>query len=404
MGWAKEQQQREYERGVAFIGRKYVCERHFEDQDIQNFIRQHAAQPCTYCAELDEEEAVEIPEAARIDDVMDFILEALRTEFGQADVDEVVARDPEDDHQIWGTATFDGIEVLTDGADLIISEDGVYNDIEQAMAEGEWVLTDPYGPRPHQYRSESWRRFMKATRHEAQTGEPEQITQDSWDAAIYAPERMLDIVMESLQELEDTPLFRTLPAGTQLFRVRTSAEKVTDAAGLGPPPPDKAGSQRLSRRGQVAMYTALSAATAKAEARGWPGDTVMNVAQFVLQQPLLVLDFTALPSRPGLFDPQKRSLRHTIPFLEEFTKDITEPVENRDESDGWIYEPTQRLADALRVYRTMQGEAVMGVIYPSSRGTEVNAVFFVDASLVGQMGDDRMIAFDAGALDHVLLS
>ncbi|SMB86072.1 hypothetical protein SAMN00790413_03675 [Deinococcus hopiensis KR-140] len=62
--------------------------------------------------------------------------------------------------------------------------------------------------------------------------------------------------------LEETRVFNALAPGTTLYQRRTGAQALTAAKDLGPPPADRAWSQRLSRQGRVAMDTALTAVTA----------------------------------------------------------------------------------------------------------------------------------------------
>lgn len=388
MSFAQDHLDHSAERGADFIP-GYVCPAHIDNPYIQAFIRAHAEDDCTYCG---------APNAAPTDDVVSFIMRAVSTEYGQADTDEPVARDSENDYAVMFTETFDGVEVLTWGAGLELSSQ-LEDHLTHAMSDYTWVDRDPYGPRPHEAHAASWAKFMQVTRHAKGGPAPTADEEDRWYGLI-APEQMLRFVEASLKLLEGTPVFRWLPAGTSVYRVRLSPTPLTDLAELGPPPARYAQSQRLSRAGQVALYTAMTEETALAEVRGVTGD-VANLSRFVTQRPLLTLDFTALPERPDLFDDARRALRMTVPFMEAFVADITEPVLHRDASDSWVYEPTQQLADLLRTYVTTDGQLLSGVLYPSSRAADVNAAFFMDASRLGEEGSGAALTLDRAALKHL---
>jgi RES domain len=91
-----------------------------------------------------------------------------------------------------------------------------------------------------------------------------------------------------------------------------------------------------------------------------------------------VVDFTALPVFPSLFDGGRRHLRAPVSFLRSFVKDLAAPIK-KDGGEHIEYVPTQVVTEYLRhVFRTEAGDRVRGVIYQSARNGGRNCcVLFV---------------------------
>ena len=113
---------------------------------------------------------------------------------------------------------------------------------------------------------------------------------------------MLDALRDMVQE---SGLIRTLPADVVLYRVRShkKSEDCTTRESLGPPPGDKAPSNRMSAAGISFFYGALEMATAAIEAsvtmpKG--SEWVLTGAAWQCSRPLHVLDLSELPPVPNL--------------------------------------------------------------------------------------------------------
>jgi len=104
----------------------------------------------------------------------------------------------------------------------------------------------------------------------------------------------------------------------------------------------------------------------------------LSVAKFETARDAWVVDLTALPEFPSLFDEGRRHLRAPISFLRDFVEDLAKPIA-KDGREHIEYVPTQIVTEYLRyVFRTETGHRVRGVIYQSARngGGKCCVLFF----------------------------
>jgi hypothetical protein len=135
----------------------------------------------------------------------------------------------------------------------------------------------------------------------------------------------------------------------------------------------------MSATGIPLFYGAHDAETAVVETVE-PADTAesaVSLGHFELTAPLLVVDMTALPPTPSLFDREHRDRRDELIFLNGFARDISKPV-RRDGSEHIDYVPTQVVCEYLRhEFSAPDGRRPQGVLFRSStrpQGT-VTALF-----------------------------
>ena len=96
---------------------------------------------------------------------------------------------------------------------------------------------------------------------------------------------------------------------------------------LGPPPREKAPSNRMSAAGISVFYGAFDMATARVEASvSLPAGWSLTGAAWRCARALHVLDLSELPPVPSIFA-ISREERGMLLFLWEFVKSITAPVE-----------------------------------------------------------------------------
>ena len=117
------------------------------------------------------------------------------------------------------------------------------------------------------------------------------------------------------------------------------------------------------------FYGAEDEATAIAETyTPKPGTPeAVTVAKFSMARDASVVDFTALPKVPSLFDQENWHLRDPVWFLRGFVEDLAKPIE-KDGGEHVEYVPTQIVTEYLRhVFRTETGDPVQGAIYKSAR-------------------------------------
>jgi hypothetical protein len=166
-------------------------------------------------------------------------------------------------------------------------------------------------------------------------------------------------------------MIRTLPADRVIYRVRAHkrSEECTNRETLGPPPSDKAPTNRMSAAGVSVFYGAFERATAVAEAsmsmpagREW----ILTAGAWQCARSLQVLDLSELPPVPSLFA-AAREWRGALLFLREFVKSISAPVVH-DGGEHIEYVPTQILTEHFRKeVAALDGSRLDGIVYPSAR-------------------------------------
>jgi hypothetical protein len=179
---------------------------------------------------------------------------------------------------------------------------------------------------------------------------------------------MLDALHDIVQE---SAMIRSIPVDRIIYRIRAhkNTEECTTRETLGPPPSDKAPTNRMSAAGVSVFYGAFEMATAVAEARvSMPPERewVLTGAAWQCTRPLQVLDLSELPPVPSIFE-ASREWRGAILFLREFVKSISAPVVH-DGGEHVEYVPTQVLTEYFRKeVSAPDGSPLDGIVYPSAR-------------------------------------
>lgn len=186
---------------------------------------------------------------------------------------------------------------------------------------------------------------------------------------------MLDVVERAL-----APLVRTVEAGTRVFRARHLSQQVRDCAQahmFGAPPKEMATAGRMNPAGIPYFYSALDAATAIAEIGTPPAARFPVAAEFLINRPLRVIDFTQLPREPSIFALDRKQEREQVMFLTGFVQSITQPV-TKDGREHIDYVPSQVVCEYLaQVAFQDGGEPLDAVIFPSSVSNGgINLVIF----------------------------
>jgi len=183
------------------------------------------------------------------------------------------------------------------------------------------------------------------------------------------PADFLDHLAELITELG---LVRELSAGTRFCRVRVHDPSISveTASDLGPPPVEHARfANRMSPAGIPLFYGATDRRTAVCETyepeKG--KDVRITSGEFVTARPILVCDFTDLPTIPSLFDPEKQDTRQQLMFLHDFVADLSKPIE-KDGREHIEYVPTEVVTEYLRrVFAHPELGPLHGILYRSAR-------------------------------------
>ena len=112
---------------------------------------------------------------------------------------------------------------------------------------------------------------------------------------------------------------------------------------------------------------------------------IITAAKFRALKSLRILDFTALPDFPSLFDEDRRHLKPAYAFLRSFISDSTKPIA-KDGREHIDYVPTQVVTEFFRrIFRGSGRTRLQGLFYPSSKskGGTSCVLFFESHNCLG---------------------
>ena len=379
MGFAKQQQIREWERGWQSAGFKHVCAECFSDYALKAFVSCNAdSRHCDYCSRT----SASRPIAAPIDEVLDLINRSLLTEWGHPDDEGIPYESREGGYQF---SVADIYDLFDDEVGYAFTNDSVRDEVIEAFEGQLWCQRNFYRLPPDIALTSAWSEFCELIRHKNRylfTVTPEQDTRLP-DPDYIAPAAMLTQIGRMALDLG---LVRTMPAGTTIYRARLhpSDQGLDSAADLGPPPLERAiYSNRMSPAGIPMFYGSLDAAVAIDEVcyGDQTKDRMVTVGTFVTERRFPIVDFSNIPSVPSLFDDEHRQDRFPLAFLHGFTADLSKPID-KDGREHIDYVPTQVVTEYFRhIFEIEHDIKVRGIIYQSSRVLNGrNCVFFFEAT------------------------
>lgn len=245
----------------------------------------------------------------------------------------------------------------------------LFDDIVSAFTNDAWVrAAQGHWATPHQ--SEiwrySWHGFEEWIKHEVRFFFSHVVHRDSSsDPFEVQPAHMLSIVSKLVR---DVGLIVTRTGNEVLYRVREriGAEGwVADTDSMGAPPAEKAMAGRMNPAGISYLYLACDEQTAVAEVVRAPPATIV-VAEFRVTRALRILDLTALPCRPSIFDISRKEQWEGLIFLEHFVAAICEPVA-KDGREHVSYAPSQVVSEFFAlVFKDGKRNGLDGILYPST--------------------------------------
>jgi hypothetical protein len=389
MGWAKDRMMQEEEQGWSFSDRQ-ICSRCISDSYLKEFIKNAATdeEPCSFCGRRP---------SVELDEIMEMIGNTVADYYNRA-VNEAPYDGREGGYQ---GVTYDTWEVMDHIVDGVSKRDDVLEAIQESFEDDVWVERNMFSLNGARKYVASWEQFCGAVKYEAQHGVPRK--EDDLDPDTIPVSAML----EELQEIaSESGMIRTLPGDLVIYRVRAHRRnEVCDSREtLGPPPSDKAPTNRMSAAGISVFYGAFDRTTAAGEAsvsmpagREW----ALTAGSWQCSRPLHVLDLSDLPPVPSIFA-ASREWRGALLFLGDFVASISAPVVH-DGGEHVEYAPTQLLTDHFRNHvKAPDGAPLDGIVYPSARrrGGKSLVVFRsrddLDPAMLG--GQEPLLKLDRGSV------
>lgn len=343
MGYWKNAQIEWGERGYGPV-EGAVCPTHVRDAWLAARVREAGNDPCSYCPSEG---------AVPFEFLMDHVMGPIRHYYH-----------PALDHLAWDEMPDapDGQEVFWDIAGDDFDED-VTADIVTALEYGDrrWTPYE-YSDPTSGWLGAGWQRFRHWVMHKSRfLLEPP--TDKDFEFG-ESPQNMLDTIGDLLLQ---EGLVRTLDAGTPIFRARSVPDPsaIELVHEISAPPRANAPAGRMNSRRIPAFYGALDAETAAVEVYG--PHRLAVVAEFVTLQALEVVDLTALPPLPSIYDVDQLSRRDRLMFLAAFAEDTARPID-RDGDEEFEYLPSQAVTEYLKLALPRRFETpVHGVLFRSSR-------------------------------------
>ncbi|MXX27675.1 MAG: RES family NAD+ phosphorylase [Caldilineaceae bacterium SB0668_bin_21] len=337
---------------------KFVCVYCFKDPGLSNFIRKRAvSDKCSFCCSRSQEFI-----AASIDDVSAYFLKCLFQEYDLA-VSQLFQEGG------WIGTFWSSEELAIDEINLEFpggNQDSLLPYLFGEYFDQDWCEEDAYGPNPQDRVYLSWNYFRKVIMHERRffflgNGRETHVPEG------YGPGEILHMISEYAQQIG---LFTEVPSGTHLLRARREGCKrvLKEPQELGPPPVNKAiQSNRMSPAGIPMFYGCDDEETALKETASKPG--FYAIGRFETRRPATLLDLSAIPSIPSLFDAipdcTEISPRRMLIFLDHVSREISRPIE-RSEKEHVEYVPTQVVTEFVRDHVKWKGSRVDGIKYVSS--------------------------------------
>jgi len=369
MGYAKAQMDKDF----SSAGGSFVCADCFEDHAIKNFVEAMAeTHECDYCGETSEEAI-----AAPINEVIDFVVKGIESEY------ENPGNSVGWEGGWVGATVYDSYELIPELVYVGDSSSNLLDDIIEAVSDREWCSIDPYGNPISEEWFLDWEAFCKGIKHNTRYVFYRLPAKQDETKFYQRAENPFDILEEIGKIVNELEMIVTLPAGTELVRVRPHAEGqvFTSVQELGPPPINCAKfSNRMSPAGIPMFYASFDENTSFAETCSESKEFATS-ANFKTLLPFKVLDLSEHQDLPSIFDEDRRHLRQHILFLRNFVEDIAKPV-IKDGSEHYEYVPTQVITEYFRhIFKDDEGESIKGIIYPSSAlpGGKACVLFFQQA-------------------------
>lgn len=362
MGMAKQQQISDWERGFSCDKYLTVCNNCFEEDGINNFIKEHqTSTTCSFCEGYDEDVI-----ASKLELVLEHILNSIHYEWGDPNNEGLPYETREGGWQGEVYDTWDLFEII----ELGIVSYNVSQLIMDSIDNQQWCEREPYSLKIDETYMYGWNHFCSFVKTKsrylflnARNLDYNTKQHDEMD-----PVKILDVLGSIINRVG---LIEVVSIDTEILRVRITEldEDLTTAKDLGSPPTQFATiPNRMSPAGIPMFYGAFDMETAVSETYQQCSNNKKAICGiFRPTRELVLVNLPEESNVPSLFDEHKRETRSYIRFLQNFVHDFVKPIA-RDDRAHIDYVPTQIVTEYFRhVFKSEDGRQVDGVIYPSSK-------------------------------------
>ncbi|MFF5435941.1 RES domain-containing protein [Streptomyces achromogenes] len=365
-----------------------VCLRHVRDPHLRRRVEAGSVQaPCRICAAGPERRCASVP--------LEELVAQVRRAAGRV-YREVHPPDPNGRHPDGSVGSAEVLSTLCPDA----LDEGARAAVAHALEPVRWAPHAP-GASPGQGGvCEPWPSFTERVKHRRRFTllAAQSPGRHPWSPRDDTPSTlgMLDGICAALVPLG---LIRTLPTGVRIWRGRMRRDASRPgytAATIGAAPASRAKANRMSAAGLSMFYGSADPDVAVAEISAHDPRPFAAVAAFEPARPLSVIDLTALPEPPSLFDPRWSGLFLPVTFIRAFAQDLSRPVvlDGREHLD---YVPTQVVTEYFRWAAPLR---VDGILFRSARDGGLNYGLFTGPEGCADAGEERpgaMLRFVPGS-------
>lgn len=382
MGIAKRQWMEAEARGWSADDDRFVCARCVDEPYLRKLVAEKATSTtCSFC-----DDEGDRPIASPMNLLIETVATATLKRY--ADVDEAGTPYAEGSYidEPIGTE-----EVLADMG--FEAEPDVWEAVVNAFTTTDWVEA-PHGSWGELSLSKelnyAWEGFCHEVRYRTRFYFHRRVHKEPQDGISSA--EMMDAVGRLILR---AGLVQTLEGTQDLFRGRIRRpgdDWEPNAASLGAPPPDLARSGRMNPTGIPYLYLAFDLNTMLSELGPLGPDEVIEAGVYSLPTPIAVVDFTALPPMPSLFDPSNAGRYDEVLFLHRFVREISVPVERPRLADIH-YVPTQVMCEYIAQALEVPDEVeIRGIVYPSAAHRDGrNLALFPSRTFAGERFDSAVM-------------
>lgn len=346
-------------RGFGETGDRSVCLKCIINDGLRDQVAPYLTEnACTFCGWEAEDN---VPIAACFDELMRPVMDAIHFFYESSE-----------------ESLFGGVMRHHYSSEYVAEEvcagevsDVVLQAILAVIIDDDWN-EDPSMPRPDVYLRDAWNNFREKVKHETRflfLSIPEQSSPDPDEFTTSETlEKLVDII-QSRGALTDIQAGRIFYRGRMVDSPESAGY---DASTLGSPPPTRASANRMSPAGISMFYGCDDIPTVAAEIGSHTAKRFAVIGAFETTRPLQMVNLSALPCIPSLFDPEQREHYYELRFLHQFARDLIEPVvlDGREHID---YVPTQVVTEYIRWLPAL---AVDGILFTSAQNGGTSCVIF----------------------------
>lgn len=357
--WMEEQEQL-----YDFDAKEFVCAHHIDEDFIKKYIISNGKKgKCDYCDKT--------RKVISLSEVLKLIVVGINYYYEDPNNSRYINHDAE--YGLDGNIMpFN--EMLND-LELEIDDSTLYDDILNYLSNDSlYCLKDEYTSESEYYQ-ETWKLFKSVVKNKARF--VFHFKKQFSGFNLGDPIEALDKVQYSITHLN---LFRNIKTSEKLYRCRQHRKKnLIDLNGveIAANPTEKCKfNNRMSPAGISMFYCSPHKDVAINEVVDFTNQEkpYYTTAYFKPKQKLKLVDLTKLPEIPSAFDENKNKYIQTLVFLNDFVKDISQPIDNDAEITEYV--PTQVVTEYIKFNPELK---VDGLIYPSSKDrSKENIVLFMN--------------------------